>query len=41
LHWVPLPTIKRTTDAALRSYTIQTQSPFWLLKPASEHAPAT
>jgi hypothetical protein len=39
LHWVLLPTKKKKAEqkADLRWYTSQARSPFWLLKPASEH----
>jgi hypothetical protein len=38
LHWILLPTEKEQQNAALRHYTPQARSQFWLLKPASEHA---
>jgi hypothetical protein len=40
LHWVLFPQINAQQNAALRYYIPQAQSPFWLLKPASEHAHA-
>jgi hypothetical protein len=38
LHWVLLLTEKAQENAALEWYTPQALSPFWLLKPPSEHA---
>jgi hypothetical protein len=38
LNWILWPTKNAQQNSALRYYTPQTQSPFWLLKPASEHA---
>jgi hypothetical protein len=41
LHWDLFPNKKRTTElCSLVLYTPQAQSPFWLPKPASEHAHA-
>jgi hypothetical protein len=40
LQWVLLPTENAQHNAAFRCYTSQARSPFWLLKPASEHAHA-
>jgi hypothetical protein len=40
LHCVLLPTEKAQQNSALRWYTPKARSPFWLLKPASEHAHA-
>jgi hypothetical protein len=39
LHWVVLTTQNAKHNAALQYYTPQARSPFWLPKPASEHAP--
>jgi hypothetical protein len=38
LHQVLLSTKNTQQNAVLQQYTPQTQWPFWLLKPASEHA---
>jgi hypothetical protein len=40
LHWVLLSTKNAQENAALRYYTPQARSPFWLLKPASQLAHA-
>jgi hypothetical protein len=40
LHWVLLPTKTTQQNADLPYYNSQTWSPFWLPKPASEHAHA-
>jgi hypothetical protein len=40
LHWVLLPIQRITENTALRYYTPEAQSPFWLLKPASEYSHA-
>jgi hypothetical protein len=39
-NWVLLPTRSAQQNVALRYYTPQAWSPFWLLKPASEHTHA-
>jgi hypothetical protein len=38
LQWAILPNKNEQQNAALRQYTPQARSPFWLLKPASEYA---
>jgi hypothetical protein len=40
LHWVILLTRKRTTELCSSIVRPQARSPFWLLKPASEHVHA-
>jgi hypothetical protein len=40
LHWVLLSTTNVQQNAALRYYTPQAWSAFWLLKPRSEHSHA-
>jgi hypothetical protein len=40
LHWALLPTKNAQENAALRQYTPQARSTFWLLQPAFEHAHA-
>jgi hypothetical protein len=40
LHCVLLPTENAQQNASLRQYTPPALSPFWLLKPASDHVQA-
>jgi hypothetical protein len=40
LRWVLLPTKNAQQNSVLRQYAPQARSPFWLLKPASEHTHA-
>jgi hypothetical protein len=40
LHWIPLITKIAQQNADFRKYSPQARSPFWLLKPTSEHARA-
>jgi hypothetical protein len=40
VHWVLLPTKNAQQNVNLRCYTPQKRSPYWLLKPVSEHAHA-